>query len=295
MTNSSIDLSQMAVLVGVQGGKPQMTKKDKDATQIAEEGMSAHDSGNFVKRLWPKHLMQPIITAELNYRNTVRSFGMPYARGWVLVPNSLRLRLDEALIQPGKAYQLAVDALFMNYSNVLAVARQQLGAMYDDSIYPDASELKSQFSLSVVYMPAPNTASLAFDEYGKTLQQRLEVYQGNMLRDSTREVIGKLAETITNLSDKLRRKIEQETSSDSAANKRAGPRFHDSLTENLQHLLDVIPELNFTNDPNINSIVTEARLKLNVSNEVLKNGSLSVKETILNDAEALLKKMQGMY
>jgi hypothetical protein len=257
--------------------------------------MGARDAGAFVKHLWPKHLMQPVITAELAVRNTVKQYGIPYARNLTLVANSLRLKLDNALKAPLKQHELAVDALFMNFAQVLAVAQAQLGAMYDPSVYPDASELKAQFKLQVIYMPAPDIATLAIDEFGKTLQQQMEVYTVNMLREGQRQSVEKMADTINNLADKLRRKIDMDTSADPNLNKRSAPRFHDSLTQELEHLFDVLPELNFSNDPVLDSIVRDAKMKLRVSTEVLKNGTVSVKQQILNDAESILARMQGMY
>lgn len=288
-------LKDVSVLVSVTGGKPKMTQKDKAATEIAEDGMGAHSAGSYVKQLWPKHLMQPVITAELAVRNTVKDYGISYARNLTLVANSLRLKLDNALKAPLKQHELAVDALFMNFAQVLAVAQAQLGAMYDPSVYPDASALKSQFKLQVIYMPAPDIATLAIDEFGKTLQQQMEVYTVNMLREGQRQSVEKMAETINNLADKLRRKIDMDTSADPNLNKRSAPRFHDSLTQELEHLFDVLPELNFSNDPVLDSIVRDAKMKLRVSTEVLKNGTVSVKQQILNDAESILARMQGMY
>lgn len=294
-TNAAPTIKDIAVLVSVSGGKPKMTQIDRDATKIAEDGMHARDSGGYVKRLWPKHLMQPVITAELAVRNTVKAHTVQYARNLYLLANSLRLKLEDALVQPLKQHQLAVDALFMNYAQVLSVAQGQLGTMFDPSVYPDASSLKAQFKLDVLYFPAPDIASLAIDEFGKTLQQRMDVYQTNMLRDATLDITQRLTDVITTMADKLRRKIELETSTDPTVSKRSGPRFHDSLTENLEHLLDVIPELNFSNDMRLNTIVSEAKRKLLVSNEVLKNGTTSVKTQILSDAEDILKRMAGLY
>jgi len=288
-------LKDVSVLVSVTGGKPKMTQKDKAATEIAEDGMGAHNAGAFVKRLWPKHLVQPVITAELAVRNTVKDYGITYARNLTLVANSLRLKLDNALKAPLKQHELAVDALFMNYGQVLAVAQGQLASMFDASVYPDASELKSQFKIQVIFLPAPDIATLAIDEFGKTLQQQMEVYTVNMLKEGTRQSVEKMADTINNLADKLRRKIDMDTTSDPNINKRTAPRFHDSLTQELEHLFDVLPELNFSNDPALDSIVRDAKMKLRVSTEVLKNGTLSVKQQILNDAESILARMQGMY
>jgi hypothetical protein len=294
-TSNLPTLKDCAILVSVNGGKPKMTQKDKTATAVAEDELNARDAGSFVKRLWPKHLMQPVITAELAVRNTVKMFGIPFARNLTLIPNSLRLRLEEALAAPLKQHEMAVDALFMNYDNVINVARAQLGDMFDASVYPSASALKSQFHISVLPMPAPDTAGLAIDEFGKTLQQRAEVHTMNILKEGTQSCFEQLADTVSNLADKLKRKIEMETSADPTLNKRSMPRFHDSLQQDLEHLLDVLPELNFTHDPALDAIVQDAKMKLRINTEVLKNGAISVKEQILADAESILARMQGMY
>jgi hypothetical protein len=280
-------LEDVCCLVSVEAKRPQMTKTDRKATRAAEDAMNAEaGTGAYHKALYPKPLVQPIHTAELHVRNYVQAYASTLARNLYLLPNSFRQRVYEGgyhLIDT--EYKMAVDAFLINYGQVLHAAQQQQGDMFDASVYPDVSEVRAQFRMDLRFLPFAPARNLAADEFGAMLAQRCEVDIKNALRDNLQDILGQMTKVVGSIASKLHTKLNED-------GKQA--RFHDSLMENLDHLIEVVPALNFTNDPRIDHLIDEMKRKLRVPTEVLKSGARGVQERILQDANDILSKMQGL-
>jgi hypothetical protein len=285
---STIDLSNLCVLVSVNTHKPQMTKQSRKGTKAAEDALNAKKAGKYTMNLYPDTLIQPIRQAEENLRRLVRAYSIPLNRNEYLVPKQFRQTLYDLAEPIFTTHKLAVEAATINYAAVLHAAAEQQGGMHDEATYPDATDFKAEFELYLTWKPGYAVHALAVDEIGETLAQQLEVQQANALMDGTRKLIGEMAKLIGTMADKLRRKLDEELREG-----KKSPRFHDSLMENLNHLVDVLPELNFTNDPRVTQIVNEVRDRLSIPIEVLKNGTPTIQERVLSDCDDILKKMKA--
>jgi hypothetical protein len=282
------------MMVSVVSGMPQMTMKDDRATEVAEDAMRAESgAGRFTKNLYPKHLVTPIKTIQASLLADIKRIGMSTGvRAQFIVPSSLVPRAVECEQNRIRELAPAITAFKINWQQVLHTAAQQQGEMFDPSIYPDVSELDEKITLRLHFMPAPDIGQLGLIELAETIKQRAEVEQSNILAENARRLASDLSGAVGKLVDKLRRRIDLDESESKSRN---GPRFHDSLMENLEQLVDTIPELNFTNDPRINDIVEQCRAKLRVPMEVLKSGTVTTKKRVLADAEYILSQMSGMY
>lgn len=281
----TISLHDCAVLVSVNSSMPQMTAKDKDATNVANREMAADsDAGRYTKDLYPKTLVAPIRNYIQAARLLVGKYGVPYGRNEWMVPNSMRLDLWNAFGPVKKQFDLAVDAFIINFGTVLYAAQQKQGAMFDASLYPNASEIRSEFELRLGFKPMPVYASLAIDELGATLEQQMSVQHDEALTASVQNIAARVSKTLTSISTKLRQRLDEGKQT----------RFHDNIADELQQIINVIPELNFTNDARIAQIVADCKASLNVPIEVLKDGTDSTKRLILNDTNDILAKMKAM-
>lgn len=298
----STNLSKMAVLVSIISGKPKMTEKDRTATENAERSMGAHDAGDYVKKLYPKALIAPIISTEGALRNYVRSMSAPYGRNQYIVPQTLLMevmpKVQEFLIQ----HRQAVTAFANNYTNVLLNAQQAQGQMFDPASYPDVSDIVGQFTLDVDYYPVPSTVNFkALTELESTitsqLEDQLKEKQASALGEINKDAFGKLAKQVSTIIDQVSKRIDRDrilfADPENATAKKQG-RIHDSLIENLEHLIKTLPALNFTNDPLLNKLVKECEDKLVVHPDLLREDSaMATKEQVVKDAKSILDQMRG--
>lgn len=291
MTDQTINqtqLSSLYVIVQINSSAPQMTKRSRKGTKAAEEGTGAHGAGKYTLDLYPEHLIKPINNAVQLTRNTLASRSAMLGRSLAVLPNQFRAWwAAEAWPMCKNEYDLAVRAAGVNYGMVLSRIQAQQGTMADEYTYPDVSEWLNQFELNWRVLPGADPSLLALDEIGKTYAQQCETDLTNAMMDGVVNTVRELGKHLSNMADKLKRRLADENLG------RNAPRFHDSLTENIERLLEVIPALNFTNDPRVDSVVQDVRAQLRVPIEVLKSGTPAVHQQIVNDVDAVLAKMKN--
>jgi hypothetical protein len=71
---------------------------------------------------------------------------------------------------------------------------------------------------------------------------------------------------------------------------KADSRIYDSLMDNLDHLLDVLPELNFANDKELNQLLEQCRESISVHPESLRTDP-DIKSGVAERAKAIMEQM----
>lgn len=285
-------LSDKAIMVSVISSMPQMTKTDKDATHAAEDAMNARSGvGRYTKELYPKSLVQPIRTVITSLQNDIKTIGMIYSRNKIIVPTSLSQKALD--YERRRVQELAPlkTAFKINWQQVLHAAQQEQGDMFDASVYPDVSDIDKEISLRLEFGVAPDVGMFGLMELSETIKQRAEVDVTNALQSNVLRFVSELAGVVESMATKLRGRLELDIAGEKSRN---APRFHDSLMENLEHLVDVIPQVNFTNDIRLVTLAQDCRAKLRVPLDVLKSGSIETRQRILQDADDILAAMKGM-
>jgi hypothetical protein len=149
-------LTQFALRVALTVTKPQLSAKDDKATNDAEAANKAHGAGQYRKDLYPKHLIAPISQVESSARafiarNTITS----------ILPTAKFMEFADELAKFEVAFRQSVTVFLNNYADILTAAKSSQGDMFDPSLYPDMSELRSRFSWVVNYYPVADTSAFA--------------------------------------------------------------------------------------------------------------------------------------
>jgi hypothetical protein len=125
------------------------------------------------------------------------------------------------------------------------VARDQaefrMGDMFKADDYPRAEELRRKFSVNLDIHGVPTGKDFRVDMDQNTVDAlRAQIEQKNQDRVTTaiRDVWGRLADTLGHFANKM--------SDDSV--------FRDSTVKNLEELVDMLPALNVTGDPQLEQI-----------------------------------------
>ena len=145
-----MSIKQNALLVSLTVNKPQMTQKDDKATRDAERANNAHGAGQFRKDLYPKHLVQPILTVESSARAYIERTTYMWSRGEYLLPTAKFMEFTERIGKFQLEFDQCVTAFLNNWSNVLTQAQATQGALFDPNAYPDMSDLKAQFRFRIM-------------------------------------------------------------------------------------------------------------------------------------------------
>jgi hypothetical protein len=180
------------------------------------------------------------------------------------------------------AYAAARD-FAEKYPELKEAARADLNGLWQEKNYPPLNQILDYFKVKVTtnLLPlSPESLTLKFlgnDELTK-LKEKLAGAWERSETAAMADLYKRLAETVGHVARKL-----------------ADPKaiFRDTLVTNVQELADLIPQLNFKNDPELAELAELARGKLaNIDPEVLRT-DLKVRGQIAGEAGELLRKITG--
>lgn len=170
-----------------------------------------------------------------------------------------------------------------NYAAEIEKDRAALGDRFDPSLYPPEDALGQHFSiqLTVCDLPSGDYNRIAGLDDAAKAQMKLEhdamlVQVGTNARN---DVMKKLTGLIQVVADKM-------GNPDAKA-------FHESTFTNLKEYLDLVPELNITNDPVLEQMRREATDKLNFSMATVKN-SETLKAAAAENAKSILTRFGAL-
>lgn len=240
-----MSIKDHALIVSLSVNKPQMTQKDHKATIDAERANDAHGAGQYRKDLYPKSLIQPILTVESSARLYIESTTYPWNRGEHLLPTSRFMSFADRMGKYELEFNQAVTAFLNNWANVMDKAKLAQGALFDANAYPDLTDLKNDFRFRVAYRPVTDQTDfrvamqaeeieLLKSQAAAAVKESMDALMQEPLR-RLREAVARLAE----IAGKPDRK---------AINKKTGaaevrpPIFRDSVCDNI------IDEINLLRD-----------------------------------------------
>lgn len=274
-------IKDKVLMVSVVVNKPQLTAKDKRGTAAAEDAMQAKSAGKYTKNLYPKHLIDPIIQVENAARQFVQARTRMWMKGVNLMPTSRYMEVAEQLGKYELQFNQTVTAFMNNFANVLSEARETQGLMFDPAAYPDLTELRNEFSFKVRFMPFAEVGEFAqldgiSEDDKRQLQAEMAKQYDAAFAESHKELYTKLFKAV--------QRIVTQTSKEKG-------RIYDTLTGDLEELIDILPDLNFMGDQTLDGLLDECR-NIAIDPQVLRT-SPEARERVSEDAAAILNKMKG--
>lgn len=238
-----MSIKNHALLVSLSVSKPQMTKKDEKATVSAEVANNAYGAGQYRKDLYPKALVQPIMTVESSARAYIESTTYMWTRGEYLLPTAKFMEFTERIGKFQLEFDQCVTAFLNNWSNVMQQAQQRQGDLFDPTAYPDLSDLKSDFRFRVNYRPVTDATDFRVamqDEEMDALREQVEQATKESMDNMLRAPLQRLKDVVQKLHE-VTGKSERET-----VNKKTGatevkpPIFRDSVCENIAEEIELL-------------------------------------------------------
>lgn len=271
-------LADKALLVSLTICKPQMTEKDKQTTgEVALDKGASTAAVSVVKKLYPKHLLQPIQQVETAARQHLLSVTQPWARGMSLLPSKLFMSLQAEMGTFKLQHRQAVTVFLNNYAGVMAEAAREQGAMFDATNYPDLSTLAAEFTFDVTYLPLGSVPSM------------MDGLSAEVLEDVRSEVEAQTRQTLAVGQKALYDRLASALTRIKVQCGNPDGKIYETLTGNLDEMLKVLPDLNLANDPTFTQLCEEARA-LVVPTAAIKTVP-GVRESMASTADDILAKM----
>ncbi len=226
---------------------------DKEASRkVTDEANAANDAARVNKHLVPKEALKPIIAAQSALRGHFYENTLPWRdNGDRLLT---RKRFQTFIAEHGglkAAFDEAVDDFIDNtYLQAREQAAFRMGALFKPDDYPLPSTLRRRFAVALDIDAVTEAGDFRVQmdaDAAERVRAGMESAMQERLGRAMKDVWIRLAEAVGHVADRLK---DPETV------------FRNSLIENLTSVVDMVPDLNVLDDPDIARLTAEVKAKL---------------------------------
>jgi hypothetical protein len=262
-------------------------KHDPDASQEIAQRHGAHaDAGRYHKVLLPKEALAEVQKIVSDARQEHYFMTLPWDdNGYRVLPSAAYMDHTEKMRELSNRFTPAVDNLAREFGNLVEQAKVRLGGLFRSEDYPAPDELRSKFSFETKVMPLPDASDFRVtlgDEEKERIKRQITATVEASLQVASRDLWLRLYEAVSHLAERLQ------------AYKVTGEGvehpFRDTVVTNLVKLVDVLPKLNVTGDPELERLASEVRAALLVDPQELRKSESMRSETAKN-ATAIANRM----
>lgn len=264
-------------------------KHDPDASQeVAVRNGAQSDSGRYHKLLLPKPALAEIQKIVSEARQEHYFITLPWDdNGYRVLPGAVYMDHADKMRMLSGRFKTAVGVLDEQFLILVEQARTRLGGLFRETDYPTRDELRSKFSFETKVMPLPDAGDFRValgDEERHRIQRQITASVQASLEVGSRELWYRLYEAVRHMADRL---SAYRVTADGVEHP-----FRDTVVTNLVKLLEVLPKLNVTNDPELERLAQQVRTSLLVDPNELRD-SESARADTAKAAAAIAQRMSG--
>ncbi len=277
-----MNLSDRALLVQMSISQWTARKYDKKATrQVADANNTTMDAGRYNKSLLPMNdYLDRVHKKTTHIREKFYKNTLPWGiEGTQMLPTSNYLQFMTEYRKEKSEWQSLVNTFIDNYDTLRFDAQRILGELYDEADYPLVSEIGYKFRMDMAVFPVPSNdfrTNISSDEL-TAIQQDVERRVSQAQQQAVLEVWQRLFDKVKHIAEKL-----------------ADPKavFRDSMVENARDICDLLPRLNFTDDPHLEEMRQQVEASLLKHPDALRNDPDLRRDTAA-EAKAIMDKMKS--
>jgi hypothetical protein len=196
-----------------------------------------------------------------------------------IIPSTRLERMQTKIHELNEKDMELLGKLLTNYAQEIEKDKAAPGDRFDASLYPAPEALGQYFSIQLTICDLPSGDYARISGLNEAAKEQMKKEHDAMLVQvgaaARNDVMKKLTGLIQTVADKL-------SNPDAKA-------FHESTFTNLKEYLDMVPDLNVTNDPVLEQLRKEAAEKLNYSMKVVKDSEV-LKEQAAASAKDILSR-----
>lgn len=279
-----MNLSDRALLVQLNISQWTARKFDKKTTQevATRNGVNAN-VGRYNKSLLPANDYLAMVHQKAGYiRNKYYENTLPWGiEGTQMLPSANYLNFVSEFRKEKAEWQTLVNLFTSNYGLLKADAKRFLGPMYHEADYPHESQIAAKFKMDMAVFPVPSNdfrVSIGDEELSR-IQLDVERRVQDASASAMKDVWQRLYDRVEHLVERLV-KIDDPKA-----------RFHDTTIEHLRDLCELLPRLNFADDPNLEAMRHEVEAKLANLNKDAIVGNDTFRHQKIDEVKAIMDKM----
>lgn len=290
-TNSipEVSLASRAMLCSLSICQWSARKHDPEASEeIAARHGAQSNAGRYNKVLLPPQALADVKRIAGEARREHYFMTLPWDdAGYRVLPAAAYLDHTAKLREYSQQFAAAADTFADTFEQLVRDSRVRLGGLFRPEDYPSASEIREKFSFETKVMPLPEANDFRVslgEEETKRIQRQITATVEASLTVASRELWQRLYEAVSHMSERL---SAYKVSDDGVEHP-----FRDTVVTNLGRLVEVLPKLNVTGDPELERMAEQVRRSLLVDPKELRKSEASRSETA-RTAAAIAQQMAG--
>ena len=246
-------ITEKAMLVAVHSNVWTATKHDKDVSRKVADQHGAHENaGRYNKKLLQQAAkLDAIRTLAGQIRTHVYKITLPWSdEGYRILPASLYFSLAEQMKDFERQFYTAVDEFLAEYPAYIEQVRPALSGLFRPEDYPEPKKIREKFGLRLEIKPIMTGEDFRVklsEEHRARISREIDADVRKLLAKGTQELWFRLRRLVDHMVTRLQQ---------------PDGRLYASVVDNIIDLINVLPDLNLTNDPALNAFVEEIRRRL---------------------------------
>ena len=274
-------ITEKALLVNLDISMWGAHKHDKTVSQKVEQDYKAHDAGRYNKALIKKESLHEVQNAASKARTFLYKRTLPWGdNGDRVLSSAVYFDFIREYKEFKDKFDVAVTEFIAQYPSLKDEAQQSLKDMYQETDYPSVNALWKKFGMDMKFMAIPNSDDFRIQldkEEVDTLRSSIEQELNSRVVQATKYMYARIKDAVGHMVDRL---------SDKDA------LFRDTLITKIRELVEVLPRLNFTDDPGITDVVDSMKNLCEVKPDKLRHNTM-LRAKKAEEAKAILDKVSG--
>jgi hypothetical protein len=276
-----VQLNERAVLVHL--GISQWTARrfDREVSKEVARSKNVDETvGRYNKSLLPANdYLRDVVSKTSAIRTWFYEQTLPWGMdGQMILPTANFLEFTRQFDLHKSEWENLVDRFVHEYPRLVHEAQNTLGAMFKSEDYPDVTDIRRRFRITMTVLPVPSAQDFRVhlsSEQMERIQKQITEQVAEAQALAVRDVWKRLYDRVSKMAERLKDPEAQ---------------FRNSLVENIAELIDLLPRLNLTDDPNLEAMRREVEDKLICDPQTLRDYT-TVRQSVADDAQAILDAM----
>jgi len=253
---------------------------DDKVTAEVETHHQAKGIGRFNKRLLPERA--PSFHEVCSLGNQIRTYFYAHTLkydqlGVRLLPTAMYMHFMGSIREMKDDFDLKASIFLTDYLDLKAQARSELNGLFNEADYPTLAEVSTKFGVRMGVLPFPDASQFGVElptDVLTGLRTEIDQHVINSISIANNDLVGRLYDAVSNMASRLY----------SSGNVRL------DVANNVRQLCDLLPKLNFTNDPKLNHILEQAKTHLAVHS----GAELKDSEMLRSQVAAKASEIEGL-
>lgn len=245
-------LSDRAMLAGLSLTSWSARKLDRKATErFNREQNASADAGRYNKLLIAEQHLKSLTQTDSAIRAEHYRLTLPWSDdGLRILPAKAFFEYRQKMSDFRVEREKVVAEFISAYPSLVADARHRLNGLFNPADYPEADRIQARFTFNVKFTPLPTGEDFRVtlgDEELSRIREEIDRNTREALSAGMRDAWNRLYEAVRHAAERL-----------------GDPKaiFRDSLIGNIRDLVGLLPALNVTDDPNLETLRREVERTL---------------------------------